>query len=314
MSELQHRIIIDTDPGLGYRVADVDDGLALFFMLNSPEFLIEGITTVYGNTKVDIGYKLARYYLKLIDRKEIPLFKGSASRNDLGKTNPAIEFLIQAIKENPGEIILITLGPLTNIATAARLYPEVLDNIKEIIIMGGTLTPITFFSALFKGIDRRFYDKLSIKSMVSEFNFNNDPIATKEIIEAQISTPRYECGLEICTQMVIKKEHIRKIKSYNTPISQFISSQVLYWLNLWRLNGFGGFFPFDTFCPIYKLKPNWFNSAKLSLAVDTEKLPGKLNILPIKRNNQDHRINYISSFKKEDYKEEFLDFLCTRLK
>ena len=61
MSEQQHRIIIDTDPGLGYRVADVDDALALFFTLNSPEFLIEGITTVFGNTKVDIGYKLARY-------------------------------------------------------------------------------------------------------------------------------------------------------------------------------------------------------------------------------------------------------------
>ena len=181
-------------------------------------------------------------------------------------------------------------------------------------MMGGTLTPITFFSALFKGLDRRFYDKIQIKPMVSEFNFNNDPIATKEIIEAQTLTPRYECGLEICTQMVIKKEHVRKIKSNNTPISEFIASQVPYWLNLWRLNGYGGFFPFDTVCPIYKLKPDWFNIAKLPLTVDTEKLPGKLNILPLNKYNHDRRINYISSFKKEDYKEEFLDFLCSRLK
>ena len=314
MTDAQHRVIIDTDPGLGHRIADVDDGLALFFSLNSPEFQIEGISTVYGNTKVEIGYKLARNYLEMANKTEIPVFKGSSSNNDLGKSNPAVEFLIQKVKEHPGEITLMPLGPLTNIATAARLYSSFLDDLKEIIMMGGTLSPISFFSKQFKGIDRRFFDKIKIKPIVCEFNFGNDATATKEIIEAKTKTPRFECGLDVCCQLVIKKEHLKIIESNNTPSSKFMATQSEYWLKMWKLNGYGGFFPFDTVCPIFKLRPDLFNTTKLSLIVDTDKLPGKLSIVPTTAANRDYRINVVSSFKKEEYKEEFLDFLCSRLK
>ena len=66
MVKEKFKVIIDCDPGLGRRAADVDDGLAIFLMLNNPDvFDIIGITTVFGNTPVEIGYKLIKRYLKL---------------------------------------------------------------------------------------------------------------------------------------------------------------------------------------------------------------------------------------------------------
>ncbi|MGV9200230.1 MAG: nucleoside hydrolase, partial [Promethearchaeia archaeon] len=56
------RVLVDTDPGLGLRFADVDDGLALFLMLNNDIFEIEGITVVFGNTPVEKGYLLVKKY------------------------------------------------------------------------------------------------------------------------------------------------------------------------------------------------------------------------------------------------------------
>ena len=111
------KVLIDTDPGLGKKFADVDDGLALFFMLKNPEFFeIEGITTVFGNTQVKQGYKLLKNYLNLVRKENIPHFLGASSKDDFRYINEASKFLIQKVKENPKELTLLTLGPLTNIA------------------------------------------------------------------------------------------------------------------------------------------------------------------------------------------------------
>lgn len=76
------KVLIDTDPGLGKNFADVDDGLALFLMLNNPEsFEIEGITTVFGNTQVKQGYRLLKKYLNLVGKENIPHFLGASSKN-----------------------------------------------------------------------------------------------------------------------------------------------------------------------------------------------------------------------------------------
>jgi len=81
------RVIVDCDPGLGKKksLTDVDDGLALFFMLNQPDlFEIEGITVTYGNTRVKTGYKLLKEYLQLTSRSNLPHYLGANSREDFG--------------------------------------------------------------------------------------------------------------------------------------------------------------------------------------------------------------------------------------
>ena len=305
MKRSKFKVLIDTDPGLGKRFADVDDGLALFVALNNPEmFEIEGITTVFGNTPVKKGFRLLKTYLELVKRMDIPHFMGASSKNDLGKLDNASNFIIKKVKENPKEIVLLTLGPLTNIATALEYYPDLLNNLKCMIFMGGTVKPNTAFNS-------KFIDSNGVGE-ITEFNFFSDAIATKRIIEAKTFTQRIGMGLDICCQVVFNKEHLEKIKSVDKPIPQFINEHIRFWLNLWEYNNSEGFFPFDTLVPIYNLKPELFEKTEFFLEVDTESVPGRLSILDEERENS-APINYCMKFKEPNGKEEFMDALISSL-
>ncbi len=307
------RILVDTDPGLGLKYADVDDGLALFILLNNPAFEIEGITTVFGNTPVHKGHALVKKYLKLANRTKIPNKFGASHEDNLGKLNDASRFLIEKVKENPGDIILLTLGPFTNIATALMHYPEFFDNLKKIVIMGGTLSPLSLFNRRFKSIDRRFFDKIKLQSLVAEFNCLKDAKATRIVLEAKTQTPRVQLGLEICCKTVITKEHVERIASVDEPIPQFIARHVRFWLKLWKkATCRGGFFPFDTCVPLYLLAPELFSSINIHLSVDTAKIPGKLSIMETKRQNS-APITYCTDFINQQAKEKFLEILISNL-
>jgi len=307
------RVLIDTDPGLGLRFADVDDALALFLMLNNNQFEIEGITTVFGNTPVNKGYPLLKKYLKLANKTDIPNKMGASRKEELGILNDASKLLIEKVKENPKELTLLTLGPFTNVATALIHYPEFFDDLKKIVIMGGTLSPITLFNPFYKRIDRRFFDKIKTQQLVAEFNSLKDPRATKKVLEASTFTPRIQMGLEVCCRTVIRDEHIKQIESVNKPIPQFISKHVKFWLKIWKvLSGRGGFFPFDTCVPIYLLEPELFKTVSLFLNVDEKKIPGKLSISKGKRENSSP-ITYCTNFVDKKAKERFMDILISNL-
>ncbi|MFX1459992.1 MAG: nucleoside hydrolase [Promethearchaeota archaeon] len=305
MDKPKYKIIIDCDPGLGKKAADVNDGLALFLMLNNPDiFDIIGITAIYGNTPVEVGYKLIRKYLDLANKTEIPHFLGASSKYALGTLTDASKFLIDKIQEYENELILLTLGPLTNIATVFQNFPHLLEKVKKIIFMGGTIEPSSAFSPPFI-----FEDGLS--EMV-EFNFQNDPMATKFLIEIATNVPRIGMGLDICCQAVFKEEHLKRIQSIQNPIADFIVEHIRSWLNVWQFNKSNGFYPFDTFVPIYLIKPELFITSDLYLSVDTKEMPGKIKILKEKRENS-APITYCMNFKTKNGNKEFMDILISSL-
>ena len=305
MKKGKFKVLIDTDPGLGKKFADVDDGLALFVALNNPEmFEIEGITTVFGNTPVKKGFRLLKTYLELVKRIDIPHFMGASSKNDLGKLDNASNFIIKKVKENPKEIVLLTLGPLTNIATALEHYPDLINNLKCMIFMGGTVKPNTAFNP-------KFIDSSGVGE-ITEFNFFSDAIATKRIIEAKTFTQRIGMGLDICCQVVFNEEHLEKIIIVDKPIPRFINEHIRFWLNLWEYNNSGGFFPFDTLVPIYNLKPELFEKTEVFLEVDTDSVPGRLSIIDEERENS-APITYCMKFKESNGKKEFMDALISSL-
>lgn len=179
------KIIIDTDCG-------VDDAVAIMMALSADDVEIAGITTVSGNTHVEQVTENVLRLLSYFDRSSIPVYKGAYvplvaaphhserihGQNGLGDVElPAagksaeIESAPAAIyriaKENPG-LTLITLGPLTNIAIAINLYPELKDLIEGIVAMGG---------ALETGNVTRF----------AEFNFYFDPEAVQFVINSGIA-------------------------------------------------------------------------------------------------------------------------------
>ena len=150
-----YRIILDTDPG-------IDDALALFLALASPEIQLEAITTVSGNVHVDITTRNALALLELAGRTGIPVARGSDrplvretviadyvhGRNGLGEVllpepqrqptgKHAVDVIIEQIMAAPGAITLIPIGPLTNIALAVRREPRIAQHVREVVIMGG---------------------------------------------------------------------------------------------------------------------------------------------------------------------------------
>lgn len=162
------RVIIDTDPG-------IDDALALILAIASPELSVEAITTVAGNVAVSQATRNACLLLDVVDpHLRPPVAKGAAhpmtrplrtaqhyhGEDGLGELSrfkaeggmlrypepqqllspqSAQALMIERIGAAPGEIVLICIGPLTNLAMAIRTAPAAMAKVKEIVVMGGAI-------------------------------------------------------------------------------------------------------------------------------------------------------------------------------
>src|SRR5438309_6160529 len=152
------RVIIDTDPG-------VDDAFALLLAMRSPELKIEGITPVAGNVPLELSLPNALRMVEIAGRTDIPVAAGAKTpllrrlvtaayahgENGLGgavfpepKIKPiaesAAKFISQIVRKYPGEVTLITIGPLTNIATTLTMDAELARLVKSLVMMGGSLS------------------------------------------------------------------------------------------------------------------------------------------------------------------------------
>ena len=155
-----HKVIFDTDPG-------VDDAMALLFLARHPEIDLIGITTAFGNASIETTTRNAQY-LKQQWGISAPIAKGAAEQYEPGRAThpfpayihgddglgnigvpdvvdvpldprPAHQFIVDSIKANPGEIVLVAVGRMTNLANALKAAPEITGLVKEVIIMGGAI-------------------------------------------------------------------------------------------------------------------------------------------------------------------------------
>jgi purine nucleosidase len=211
------RVIIDTDPG-------VDDAFALLLAMRSPELKIEGITPVAGNVPLELTLPNALRMVEIAGRTDIPVAAGASAplmrrlvtatyahgENGLGgaefpepKTKPvaqrAAEFVRQTVRKYPGEITLITLGPLTNVATALNTDPELAGMVKGIVMMGGSLSGGNITPA-------------------AEFNFYVDPEATRIVFQSGI--PLTMVGLDVTRKTTLTDEHQHTLEAAQNPAGQ----------------------------------------------------------------------------------------------
>ncbi|MEV0838285.1 nucleoside hydrolase [Actinocatenispora sera] len=146
---MTHRVVLDTDIG-----SDVDDALALAVLLGSPEVDLVGVTTVYGDTA--LRARLAARLARLAGREVVavagqrePLsgrdvwWAGheGGSFDDLGdepiSAGDGVDFLVDTVRSAPGEIDLVAIGPLTNVAAAVRADPRFAGTLRHLYVMGG---------------------------------------------------------------------------------------------------------------------------------------------------------------------------------
>jgi len=225
------KIIIDTDVGTYY-----DDAFAILFALQSKEVKVEAVTTVYGN--VELRARIARKLLKIMGRTDIPVAKGVGipikgnalmfgweGRNILTpqdrddpelKPSPehAVDLIISKIKENPGEITLITLGAVTNVATAIIKERDIVKKVKQLIIMGGVIVPVVDE----KGIRR---------SPIEEYNLNNDPVAAEIVFNSGM--PITLVPIDVTLKVQLKAEQIEKIRNTDAPCANMITKILEVW-------------------------------------------------------------------------------------
>jgi inosine-uridine nucleoside N-ribohydrolase len=157
-SSTTRKIILDTDPGS-------DDAMALMLALNSPELDVRAVTVVPGNVTAKQGLENALRMVSLANRCDIPVAAGAQhplfqklitaefwhGKNGLAnielppskcKVDPRYgpDLIIEMVHAAPHEITLVPVGPLTNIALAVERDPSIVPLVKEVILMGGSIT------------------------------------------------------------------------------------------------------------------------------------------------------------------------------
>jgi len=211
------RVIIDTDPG-------VDDALALLLAMRSPELKIEAITPVAGNVPLELTLPNALRMVEIAGRADIPVAAGAKGpllrrlvtaayahgENGLGGAafpeptikpvaEPAAYIIRQIVRKYPGEVTLLPIGPLTNIATALNLDPELASMVRGIVMMGGSLSGGNITPA-------------------AEFNVYVDPEAARIVFQSGI--PITMVGLDVTRKTSLTEEHVRVLESAQNPVSQ----------------------------------------------------------------------------------------------
>lgn len=222
------RIIIDTDPG-------IDDALAFLLALASPEIKLEALTTTQGNVTVEKATRNALSVLELAHAGHIPVAKGSVlplvqplrasalvhgasgignSRLPEPQSKPvpehAVDYLIKRVLDEPNEISIFPIGPLTNIAMAIRKEPEFARALKKLVIMGGAILEHGNVTPL------------------AEFNIHVDPHAAHIVFHSGI--PMTLIPLDVTHKCILTQEHIDRLVRIDSPITRFIKEALEVYL------------------------------------------------------------------------------------
>ncbi|MCC7119873.1 MAG: nucleoside hydrolase [Anaerolineales bacterium] len=222
------KIILDTDPG-------IDDALAILLALASPEVELLGISAIHGNASTAQVTKNALAILELAHATHIPVYKGcdvplvkapllspeTHGGAGLGyaqlpepqtqaRAEHGSDFMIEQIMAHPGEITLAAIGPLTNLALAIRKEPRIVQNVKEVFIMGGAIQHAGNTTAL------------------AEYNTFVDPHAAHVVFHSGM--PMTLTPLDVTYQCIFLKEDLERLLKINSPITKFIADSTRFYM------------------------------------------------------------------------------------
>ncbi|MGC4190242.1 MAG: nucleoside hydrolase [Thermomicrobiales bacterium] len=221
------RIVLDTDIG-----TDVDDCIALAFLLGSPEIQLDAITTVYAD--VALRARMARKLLALRggDAATIPVYEGisapllglqpiywpghegvgllgegDSERFAAGPDQHAVDFLIEHVLANPGEIHLLAVGPLTNVAAAITREPRFATSLNHLTIMGGwfAVTPTSGAGP-------------------AEHNIRCDPDAAHIVFSSGASMSLVP--LDVTLRALIDRTGVDALRAKGTPYHDAVAQQI----------------------------------------------------------------------------------------
>lgn len=266
------RVIIDTDPG-------IDDTAAIFLGL-AAGLQVEAVTTVFGNTDVEQCTRNALVVLEAAGRADIPVHPGAArpllreptygraihGQNGLGEIEVpsptrapaaagAVEAITQRVLAAPGEITLLALGPLTNVALALAAQPRLAHAVRRIVVMGGAV--LTWGNV----------------TPAASANLYNDPEAARLVYRS--GAPLAQVGLDVCRPTVITADHLARLRQARHPAVGLLLRITPFIQEAYRRRGIaavagGGVQYNDVVCMTYLLRPDLFRVQRLPVDIETQ--------------------------------------------
>jgi inosine-uridine nucleoside N-ribohydrolase len=270
-----YKVIFDTDPG-------VDDAIALYFAIAHPEIDILGITTTFGNVDVEQAAANAHYLTALAGRN-IPVTLGSGTpwvrprhaaphhihgMDGLGNLPNRVEvenrrdprssaaFIVDTVRAHPGEVSLVAVGPLGNLAMALKLDPGLPKLVREVILMGGTVM------------------EPGNVSPVAEANIWNDPHCADIVLTAGWKLTMV--GLDVTHKVVAELSLFEKIARHqNHAATNALLHAVTFYCTFYsglhkHLSATPGCFAHDLLAFIYLVQPELFTLDSGVIRVATE--------------------------------------------
>jgi inosine-uridine nucleoside N-ribohydrolase len=261
------RVIIDTDPG-------TDDAMAIILALNSPELKVEALTVVPGNVDGRQGLENALKIVSLAGRCDVTVAGGAQhplnqklitaqfwhGKNGLAnvelppskcKADPRFgpDLIIEMIHKFPHEITLIPVGPLTNIALAVSKDPSIAGLVKDIVIMGGSITGGNVNGA-------------------AEANIYNDPEAAQIVFRAGWTVTMV--GSDVGERTLITRKYLAQLQSSRGPQSDFIAKIADFYLTRSEKSGYSGAAMYDPLAVGIALDPTLGTLKEMHVDVETK--------------------------------------------
>ena len=270
------RVIIDTDPG-------VDDTAAILLALASPELQVEALTVSYGNGSMEQCEANARHILEVAGRIDIPVYHGAhgpllrkanegwaahihggdalggaagdlrgSDAGDGVAQHAGVEIARRALGA-PGEITVLALGRMTNVALALRLAPEIADALDEVVVMGGAV---------------RVPGNVS---PVATANIHEDPESAAILYDSGVRIA--QVGLDVCDRCGLSDEQFGRLVECTAPAVRLLVSASEYtraaYRRLGRLADGEAVRYNDVPAVAYAVDPTLFEAERLAVAVDT---------------------------------------------
>ena len=266
---MARKILIDTDPG-------IDDAMAIFYALESPELEVVGLTSVFGNAHTEVTTRNALKLLEIAGRPDIPVARGADGPLAMAYRGPvpfvhgedgmgntfldapttsvvdadAVSFIVETVMAAPGEITLIPLGPLTNIAGALQAEPRLAANVAEVVLMGGNA---------FVGGNA---------SPGAEANIINDPEAADIVFAADWKLVM--AGLDVTELTLMTNADLARYSGTGAPTADLIAAITPLYSAFYKGRlGLDGIHVHDSTCISYLLAPQHYTWVEHPICVDT---------------------------------------------
>lgn len=264
-------IIIDCDPG-------IDDAIALMLAYASPEELeVLAVTTVAGNVPLSLTEPNARRIRDLCGAYQVPVFAGCPRpllrplvtadhvHGDTGLAGVdwpkpggfedprhAVDILRDTIAERPGEVTVVAVGPLTNLAVALTQRPELAREVREIVIMGGAAGA-------------------GNTTPHAEFNFHVDPHAAHIVFQCGAPIAMY--GLDITRQARADADWLRGVREFDTAVARAAAGMLSFY------NANGGALH-DVLAVAHLIWPDLFTlePCRVEIEIDDQESIGKSHV------------------------------------